>query len=85
MGNFDDLPWEQIKEISEKGIFEEVFKKIPKARFEFVANEANREALIESALKSLKKKNPDATYEQAVMLTDIMQEFARKALEWKNI
>jgi len=31
--NFDDLPWEQIKEVSETGIFEEVFKRIPKPRF----------------------------------------------------
>ena len=79
--NFDDLPWDRIKEISEKGIFEEVFKKIPKSRFEFAANEANRDALIESALRSLKNKNPESTYEQAASLADLMQTFARKILE----
>lgn len=78
---FDDLPWDNIKEISEKGIFEEVFKKIPKSRFEFIVKEENRAILIKSALKSLKKKNPEATYEQAVLLTSLMQTFAHKVLE----
>lgn len=79
--NLDDLPWEDIKEISEKGIFEEVFKKIPKVRFEFVAKEENHQALVESALRSLKKTNPEASYEQALLLANLMQKFARKALE----
>lgn len=83
MGNtdFDDLPWDQIKEMSEKGIFEEVFKKIPKERFAFVVKEENRDALIESALRSLRKNNPEATYMQAVLLTSLMQTFARKVLK----
>lgn len=79
--NLDDLPWDKIAEISEKGIFEEVFKKIPKTRFEFAANDANKEVLINSALKSLRKKNPDATYEQAESLAILMQTFAQKMLE----
>lgn len=83
MGNadFDDLPWDRIKEISEKGIFEEVFKKIPKSRFEFAANEANHEALVASALKSLRKKNSETTYEQAIALANLMRAFAKKILE----
>ncbi|MCL4416597.1 MAG: hypothetical protein M1365_07890 [Actinobacteria bacterium] len=79
--NFDDLPWDRIKEISEKGIFEEVFKKIPKNRFEFAAKEENHEVLVSSALKSLKRTNPEASNEQAVLLADMMQAFARKVLE----
>lgn len=79
--DFDDLPWDEIKEISEKGLFEEVFKKIPKARFEFAAKEENREALMESALKSLRRTNPDANDEQAALLVDLMQNFARRVLE----
>ena len=79
--DFDDLPWDQIKEISEKGIFEEVFKKIPKTRFEFVAKEENHDALTEAAFKSLKKKNPDTDYKQATILAGLMQTFARKVLE----
>lgn len=79
--SFDDLPWDIIKEVSEKGIFENVYKKIPKSRFEFVIKEGNREKLIAAALKSLQKKNPDTTYNQAVDLADLMQAFARKVLE----
>lgn len=52
----------------------------PKNRFEFAANEANREALIESALKSLKKKNPDTAHEHTVTLANLMQTFTRKIL-----
>lgn len=81
ISNFDDLPWDDFKEISEKGIFEEVFKRIPKFRFEFAVDETNREALIKSALKSLRKKNPEATYEQATTLANLMATFARKILE----
>jgi len=79
--DFDDLPWDSFVEVSEKGIFEQVFIKIPKTRFEFVLREENREMLIDSAFKSLKKKNPEVTYNQAVRLAKLMQTFARKILE----
>lgn len=79
--DFDDLPWKEIQEISEKGLFEEIFKKIPKERFRFAAKEENRSVLIESALKSLRKTNPDASYGQATLLADIMQTFATKVLK----
>ncbi len=78
---FDDLPWDIIKELSEKGIFENVYKKIPKSRFEFVIMEENRERLISAALKSLQKKNPYTTYNQAVDLANLMQAFAKKVLD----
>jgi|GEM_PF-2070793 len=81
MDNFDDLPWDQIKEISEKGIFEEVFKKIPKSTFEFVVKDKNLDALTESAFTSLRKKDPQVTYKQAVLLANLMRSFARKVLE----
>lgn len=79
--DLDSLPWEEIQQISEKGLFEEVFKKIPKTRFAFAAKEENRQALIDSALRSLRKTNPDATYSQATLLADIMQEYAKRALK----
>lgn len=79
--DIDSLPWKEIQEISEKGLFEEVFKKIPKARFRFAASEKNRPALIESALRSLRKNNPGASSSQAVLLADIMQTYAQKVLE----
>jgi hypothetical protein len=80
MGNseFDSLPWEEIEEISKSGIFEEVFKRIPKKRLEFVAKEENKEALIRSAKTHL-KTNSD---EKARILADLMQEYAKRALEW---
>ncbi len=79
--DFDGLPWKEIQEISEKGLFEEVFKKIPKARFKFAAKEENRPALIKSAFKSLKRANQNASWGQATLLADIMQTYARKTLE----
>lgn len=79
--NLDDLPWEDIKEISEKGLFEQVFKKIPKARFQFAAKEENLEILVQSAFRSLRKKNPDASYEQAQVLANTMQGFAKRVIE----
>ncbi|HUQ85378.1 MAG TPA: hypothetical protein VM077_03580 [Candidatus Limnocylindrales bacterium] len=79
--NIDDLPWEDIKEISQKGLFKEVFKRIPKSSFQFAAESKNRKALIKSALKSLKKTDPNATYEQATVLADLMQVFAKKVFE----
>jgi len=82
---FDDLPWDRIKEISEKGIFEEVFKKIPKSTFEFVVKDENLDALTESAFTCLKKKDPKASYKQAVILTNLMRSFAKKVLERQDI
>lgn len=80
MSNFDDLPWEEIQQISQEGIFEKKFKKMPKSLFSFAAKEKNRPALIESALKSLRKTNPHVSYAQATLLADIMQTFAQKVL-----
>lgn len=79
--NFDDLPWDEIQYISKEGLFEEVFKKIPKSNFRFAAQEKNRPALIESALRSLRKTNPNASQGQAILLADIMQTFAKRVLE----
>lgn len=79
--DFDGLPWDEIKEISEKGLFEEVFKKIPKERFAFAAKEENREFLVKSAMNHLRKTDPNVSEEQAAVLTDLMQAFARKILE----
>jgi len=82
--NFEDLPWAEIKEISERGLFERVFKKIPKTRFQFATKDENREILINSALKSLQKSNQGATREQAVILADLMINFAWRVLGERN-
>lgn len=81
--NFDDLPWDEIQYISKEGIFEEVFKKIPKARFRFAAKEENRDLLVSSALRNLRRTDPNASRNQALLLADIMQEFAKRVLEEK--
>lgn len=78
---FDDLPWAEIKEISESGLFEEVFKKIPKNSFRFAAEKENHEVLVNSAFKSLKKSDPEASYAQAEVLAGLMQAFAQKILK----
>ena len=81
MPNFDDLPWEDIQKISQEGIFEQKFKKFPKSLFKFAAKEENRKSLIEAALKSLRKTDPNALYGQAMLLADIMQTFAQKVFK----
>lgn len=81
MTDFDDLPWNEIQQISQEGLFEEKFKKMPKSLFSFAAKEENRPALIKSALKSLRKTNPNASPGQATLLADIMQTFAQKILK----
>jgi len=48
-------------------------------RFSFASKEENHSVspiLIESALKGLRKTNPNASYGQATLLADIMQTFA---------
>lgn len=79
--NLDDLPWEDIKQVTQEEKFKEKFDKIPKSTFEFVLNDENREALIRSASRHLRQTNPTASYSQAVLLADIMQHFAKKILE----
>ncbi|MDO8618607.1 MAG: hypothetical protein Q7R49_01525 [Candidatus Daviesbacteria bacterium] len=80
----DLLPWDQIQEVSREGLFREHFNKIHKNVLKFAANDKNRPALIESALKSLRKTNPNASSGQAILLADIMQTFAKKVLEEKS-
>lgn len=80
----DSLPWEEIQQISQQGLFEEVFKKLPKSLFKFAANDKNRSVLVASALKSLRKTDPSASQGQASVLADVMQTFAKKLIEEKK-
>ena len=77
----DLLPWDDIQNVSQEELFKDKFGKIHKNVFKFAANDINRQALIESALKSLRKTNPNASSGQAALLADIMQTFAKKMLE----
>jgi hypothetical protein len=77
----DLLPWDDIQQVSQSELFKDRFRKIHKNIFKFAANDKNRQALIESALKSLRKTNPNASWGQAALLADVMQTFAKKILE----
>lgn len=77
----DLLPWDDIQQVSQSELFKDKFRKIHKNVFKFAASDKNRPALIESALKSLRETNPNASYGQAALLADIMQTFAKKILE----
>ncbi len=79
MSDFNGLPWEDIIEITKQDNFK---TSIPnKGSLEFVLKEENYPKLVESALKSLQKENPDAGEEQAKELANQMKAFAQKALE----
>lgn len=80
----DALPWDEIQQISQEGLFEQVFKKIPKSLFRFAAKDKSRQVLIEAAFRSLRKINPNASFSQATLLADIMQTFAKKVTEDKK-
>lgn len=76
----DSLPWEEITQLIK-------YKKtqgLNKKTFEFALQEDNRSKVIESAWKSLKKKNPAASYQQAIVLADTMIAYARMVTEEKT-
>ena len=77
----DSLPWEEVKNLF-KGNLPKNFN--PET-FKFATDEGNKQAVIESAWKSLKKTNPEATYEQASSLADMMQIFARMVVEQTDL
>lgn len=73
----DSLPWEEIATVAK-----DKYKTIPLETYQFVLKKENRQMLIDSAMKSLRKTDPEnATEERAVELADIMQNFARMALK----
>ena len=72
-----NLPWDEIKNIATVGDFKEKYGNIPEDTFRFASKPENHEAIVESAWKSLKQTNPEATHEQAASLADMMQIFAR--------
>ncbi len=76
MSDFDDLPWDKIREVLDQNNFK---ANIPdKSTLEFVLKEENYSKLVESALKSLQEKDPNAGEEQARKLADLMKAFAQK-------
>jgi len=72
-----NLPWDDIKSIATVGDFKEKYGNIPEDTFKFASKPENHEAVVDSAWKSLKQTNPEATHEQASSLADMMLIFAR--------
>ncbi len=72
------IPWEELDVYLKKDNIKEYARNIDMSIFISVAESKNREAIIASALKSLKRTDPEnATRERAELLADRMQEFAQ--------
>ena len=82
------IPWEELDEYLKKENIKEYARNIDISTFILGAESKNREAIIASALKSLKKTDPEnATRKRAELLADRMQEFAQgvtKQMKVKN-
>lgn len=82
IGGVDQLPWEEIMKIVNGKSWSKDFNKIPEETYIFAADKQNRDFVIKSALKSLKKTDPaSATLEKAETIADMMQIFAKMVLE----
>lgn len=73
----NNIPWEYIEQVATVE-FPEKFKGVTEETYKFIADDENRQAVIESALKKLKQIDPDnASYERAEILADILRSFAK--------
>jgi len=76
------LPWGEIEKLLQTFEVSDKVSKVPLETFQFAADKENREFLITSALKSLKKSDPkNATQKAAESLADMMNIFARMVIE----
>lgn len=76
------IPWEELDAYLKKDNIKEYARNIDMSIFISVAESKNREAIITSALKSLKKTHPEnATRKHAELLADRMQEFAQGLIQ----
>ena len=72
-----NIPWEFIERVALVE-YKEKFSSVPESTFRFAANDGNRQAVIDSALKSLQKTDPEnATFEKAEVLADLLRSFAK--------
>ncbi len=72
-----NIPWEYIEQIITVE-YPEKFKGVAEDTYRFIADDNNRQDVIESALKRLKKVDPDnASYERAEVLGDSLRAFAK--------
>ncbi|OGY08017.1 MAG: hypothetical protein A2782_02035 [Candidatus Blackburnbacteria bacterium RIFCSPHIGHO2_01_FULL_43_15b] len=77
----DSLPWDVITKMVNEGEYKKDFDGITDEAFRFAVNDDNRSQVVDSAWKSLKKTDPNATQEQAEALADMMQILARMVIK----
>ena len=73
--NLVNLPWNKIALISVND-----FEGVSTETLEYASNEANHDQMFESALESLRKEDPNATFEKAEQLVEVMRTMAMKVL-----
>lgn len=79
------IPWGELDQFLQKDNMKKYARKIDMSTLIIVAKKSNLEAIIESALKSLKNTDPEnATYKRAEQLANRMQEFAREIVKKTN-
>lgn len=73
----NNIPWEYIEQVATVE-FPEKFKGVTEETYKFIADDENRQVVIESALRRLKQIDPEnASYERAETLADILRSFAK--------
>ena len=78
----DALPWEEIKNVLKQERFNRKALDVQVETYIFAAKKKNRPLIVESALKSLQETDPEhATLENAEVLADKMQAFARRLVK----
>jgi Mn-containing catalase len=77
--NLDNFPWDKVASMNIDD-----FKAIPDETLQFVLEKANHDQVFKSALKSLRQKNSEATFEESEKLVEMMKVVARKVLESKK-
>ncbi len=72
-----NIPWDFIERVAVVE-YKEKFSGVSESAYKFAADDGNRQAVIDSALKSLKNSDPEnATYEKAEVLADLLRAFAK--------
>jgi hypothetical protein len=73
----DLVLWDKVASLTKTKNLVEKYSQIPEKTYLFALKKSNRKMVVASALKSLKKTDPNATNEQAEALADMMHIFAK--------
>ncbi len=72
-----NIPWDFIERVALVE-YKEKFSSVSESTYRFAADDSNRQAVINSALKSLKQSDPEnASFEKAEILADLLRSFAK--------